>query len=170
MRKIAALIAVTCVLLSSACTGTQFWSVQTAEQAQDRARTLLAEAGGLRKDAKAYELLIEEKESEVATHRSVIEGLEARRSELEQDIVSVRSKRREASGHKAEALDAVIRKYRDDKGVVQAQIDGRMATVAELEKQIQSWSDYHAALLQWAEERELEADKLKQYALELSEP
>jgi len=168
MRRIAALIAVTCVLLSSACTGMQSRSVQTPTQAQDRARTLLAEAGGLRKDARAYELLIQQKESEVATHRSVIEGLEAKRSELEQDIISVRSQRWEASGHKAEALDAVLAKYGDDKGVVQAQIDDRMAAVAELEKQIQSWRDYHATLLQQAEEIELEADQLKQYALELS--
>jgi len=169
MRRIAALIAVTCVLLSSACTGMQSRSVQTAEQAQDRARTLLAEAGGLRKDAKAYELLIEEKESEIATHRSVIAGLEAQRLELKEDIVSARSKRHQASSYDADALDAVIRKYQDDKGVVQAQIDGRLTTVAELERQIQSWRDYHDVLLRQAEERELEADELKQYALDLSQ-
>ena len=169
MRRILALTGMTCVLLSFACTSTQFWSVQTPEQAKERARVLRAEAGGFRKEARAHELLIQQKESDVEKHRAMIEKLEATRSELEEQIVSLSSKRRDAAGETALGMDKVIEKYRDDKGVVQSQIEARIVTVTTLEQQIQQWRDYRAALLRWAEEREEEAAGLDEYAVELAE-
>ena len=169
MKRILALIAITCVLLSSACRSAELWSVRNAEQARERARGLLARAGGHREEARQYGFLIQKTELDVKAHQSVIDKLTAERLELAEQIELLRSKKLAASGEKAQALGKTIATYRDKKGVTEAQIDDKRTRMGILEEQLYHWRGLREACFWHAEQQEAKAAELEAYARELSQ-
>ena len=123
MRTLLALAAIACVLLCSACGSVEFWGIRTAEQANGRARSLRADAGGLRKEARTYEILMGQGQLDIDKHLSTIQSLTATRDDRAQEVAALRRKRSEAAGEDALALDHVVTSYSDKVAAVQAQID-----------------------------------------------
>ena len=169
MKRILAVAAVVCGLLCSACGNLEFWSIRTVEQANERARMLRAEAGGHRKDAREYEILIDQKTLDIKTYQNTVASLDAKRLEMVERVESLRLEKQEATGEGALALEKVSLSYQDKVSALAAQIDNKKTHILTLEDQIFHWTMLRDACLTRATDKEKEAARLDQYALELSQ-
>lgn len=98
MRRIMAVVGVACLLLCQGCAHNLFtsaglkrtsWNIQDAVQARERARTLRAEAAGLRQDAHEYELVMEITRDHIHKHDLRIQALKEKRNKSDAAICSV---------------------------------------------------------------------------------
>ena len=166
MRTLLAVMAVALLLAIPSCSSMS--EIQNPRQARDQARALRSEAAALQRDARDYAALMKMTESALEKCRIQLDAALKQDKEAGERVLSLRADRATASEKEGQFMDRAIEVYEHKKQAAEARVEDAKVRLRTVQGQLDEQRELREAALWRAEQREKEAARLEEYAIQLS--